>query len=70
MAPTTFYGLSCLFISSQKKLKHLTENLVANGATTYDNWVDSNCSMMTWLLNNIYEKISVSVVFLKATKET
>jgi len=35
-----------LFVSSQKKLNHLT---LIKGTATYDNWVASDCNMMTWL---------------------
>jgi len=52
-----------------KKLKHLTEDPPTMGTSAYDDWVASDCSMMTWLLSSMDEKVSASVIFLKTTKE-
>jgi len=55
----------------QNKQKYLLEGPPTKGTTTYNDWVASDFSVMTWLLNNIYihEKFSVSVIFLKVVKE-
>jgi len=50
-------------------LKHLTENPPAKCTTAYDDWVASDYDVMTWLLNNMDEKDSASVIFLKSVKE-
>ena len=59
----------CLFVGSQKKLKHLTENLSATDMTTYDDWVASDCSVRTCILSSMYENVNASVMFLTTAKE-
>jgi len=76
----TFFGYNCetqwyydlwtqsspLFVDSQKNLNHLLEDqhkvllLIA-----YDDWVANDCSVMTWLLNNMNENVSAIVMFMK-----
>jgi len=43
-------------------MKHLTEDHQAKDTATYDNWVASDCSKMTWLFSNMDEKVSASVM--------
>ena len=58
-----------LFFGSQKKLKHLSEDPPAKSTTAYDDWVATDCSVMTWLLSSMDNKISASVIFLKIAKK-
>ena len=71
MAPTIFsrHNLFCLFVGSQEKLKHVAKDPPSKGTAIYDDYVASNCSVMTWLLSNMDEKVNASVMFLKTAKE-
>jgi len=55
----------CLFVGSQKKLKHLAEDPPAKSTIAYDDWIASDYSVMTWLLNIIDEKAYASIMFQK-----
>jgi len=71
MVPTIIFELKSfrLFIGSQKKMKHIIEEPPIKGIATYDDWVASDYSVMTWLLNGMDENINASVMFLKIVKE-
>ena len=51
-------------------MKYLTEDPLATDTTAYDDWVVSECSVITWLLSSMDEEVSASVMFLKTAKET
>jgi len=54
-----------LFVSGQKKMKHLIE---AFPDTQDYSWLADDCCMITWLLNCMEVKVSVGVMFLHTAK--
>jgi len=58
-----------IFIGAQNKLAHLLEPPPATTATTYETWLSGEYCVITWLLNSLEEKISVSVMFLTTAQE-
>ena len=58
-----------IFIDAQNKLAHLLQDSPATSDSTYVTYLTGNYSVMTWLLNSLEEKISVSVMFLTTVKE-
>ena len=58
-----------IFIGAQNKLTYLLQSPLAATDPTYATWIFGDYWMMTWLLNNLGEKISGSVTFLTTAKE-
>jgi len=58
-----------IFIGPQNKLAHLLQDSSVTTDPTYVTWLTEDYSVMTWLLNSLEEKISVSVIFLTTAKE-
>ena len=58
-----------IFISAQNKLAHLLQSPPTDTDPTYVIWLTGDYSVMTWLLNNLEEKISGSVMFLHTVKK-
>jgi len=58
-----------IFIGAQNKLTHLLESPPAATNHTYATWLFGDYCVVIWLLNNLEEKISDSVMFLTTAKE-
>lgn len=54
-----------LLVRLHKKLKHITNDPLVKSATPYDDWVASDYSVITWLLNSIDEKVNVKCYVFK-----
>ena len=55
-------------IDAQNKLAHFLESAPAATDPTYVTWLFGDYCVMTWLLNNLKENISSSVMFLNIVK--
>ena len=49
-----------LFVGSQQKQQHLIDDLSAKDSPAYADWAVSDCSMMSWLINSMDEKVKES----------
>jgi len=70
MEITIFYRLSpsASLLVHKKKQQHHIDDLSAKDSPVYADWAVSDCSMMSWLINSMDEKVSNGVMFLKTAK--
>lgn len=68
-------GSRFVSVGAQKKLKHHLEDPTNekdpaySAYSAYSDWLASDCCVITWLLNNMDEKVSSDVMFLKVVKD-
>jgi len=56
-------------LSVHRKVEVSYRGFSAKGTAIYDDWVAIDCNVMTWLLNSMAKRVSVSVMFLKTVKK-
>ncbi|KAH6798462.1 hypothetical protein C2S51_034946 [Perilla frutescens var. frutescens] len=57
-----------LFLGSQNKRNHVLVAPPAATDATFTTWSQSDCSVMTWLLNSMDESVSKNIMFLDIAK--
>ena len=57
------------FLGAHRKIQYITHPPLDVKDTAYEDWLVDDCAVISWLVNNMDEKVSCSVMLLKLAKK-